>query len=827
MKRLKKAIKILVLALAALLVVVMVWGYWKIRRSYPQVEGSIAVAGLSAPVEVVRDRWGVPHLYAQNERDLFFAQGYVHAQDRLWQMQFNRTVASGRISSLFGEAPLRADRYLRTIGLRRSAEKDFALLSPETRGFLQAYADGVNAFLKTHEGKLPIEFTVLGVHPDPWSPVDTLAWSRTLSLNLSLNSPLELARFRMSTKLSPEAIRQLVPPYPAEGPFIAPSAKVPTPGIPVPALQLPGNVAASAGSDEFIRRLAPFVPAFGRPELTWGSNSWVVHGSRTATGKPLLANDTHLGLGMPSVWYEVGLHAGRFDVTGYSLAGLPFVIMGQNRRAAWGVTNLNADVQDVYIEKLDDPKNPKKAMFQGRWEDLKVLKEAIPVKGKPSVTLEVLSTRHGPLVHGVMPEWKDPRPLSLRWASAEGSRLLDAISAVDRAGNWQEFHQALSMWDTPSLNFTYADVDGNIGYQSTARVPLRAPGHAGTEPVPGWTGAFEWQGFIPYEDMPSVLNPPSGYVVSANHKVVPDSYPYTLTRDWPPPERARRINELVAGNPLAPKKLSLDDMKKFQADVVLGAAGLMRPSLMAGMAGAKLSDTERKALAAIQGWDLRFGKDAAAPAIFSAWLRFLLPDTFKDEMGDDLMKGPARGLVFMQSDMFAAMLGRPNDPWFDDKGTPGKVETRDDIVRKSFSEAVAWLSDKLGNDPADWRWGELHSISFKHQPLGLSPVAPLNWIFNSPTMELPGDGSTINANGGDPDQDFQVGFGPSQRFIADLSDLSRSIAVNSTGQTALPFHPHRDDQARMWAASEYHPVLGSREAARAQAESVLTLTPEK
>jgi penicillin amidase len=823
MKRLRKAIKILLLALAALLVVVMVWGYWKIRRSYPQAEGSVAVAGLSAPVEVVRDRWGVPHLFAQNERDLFFAQGYVHAQDRLWQMQFNRTVASGRISSLFGEAPLPADRYLRTLGLRRSAEKDFALLSAETRGFLQAYADGVNAFLKSHEGKLPIEFTVLGVHPDPWSPVDTLAWSRTLSLNLSLNSPLELARLRMASKLSPEQIRQLIPPYPAAGPFI-----VPSPGNPaaVPALQLPGNVAAARASDDFLRRLAPYVPAFGRPELTWGSNSWVVHGSRTATGKPLLANDTHLGLGMPSVWYEVGLHAGRFDVTGYSLAGLPFVVIGQNRRAAWGVTNLNADVQDVYLEKLDDPKNPKKAMFQGRWEDIRVIKEAIPVKGKPSVTLEVLSTRHGPLVHGVMPEWKDPRPLALRWASAEGSRLLDAISAVDRAGNWQEFRQALSMWDTPSLNFTYADVDGNIGYQSTARVPLRAPGHAGTEPVPGWTGQFEWQGFIPYEDMPSALNPPAGYVVSANHKVVPDSYPFTLTNDWPPPDRARRINELVAANP----KVTLDDMKAFQADVVLAVAGRMRPGLLASMAsvpGAKLSEAERKALDAIRGWDLRFDKDKAAPAIYSAWLRFLLPDTFKDEMGDDLMNGPARGLVFMQSDMVAALLEQPASPWFDDKGTPKVIETRDDIVRKSFSEAVAWLSDKLGGDPAEWKWGELHSISFKHQPLGLSPVAPLNWIFNSPNLPVSGDGSTINANGGDPDQDFQVGFGPSQRFIADLSDLSRSIAVNSTGQTALPFHPHRDDQARMWAASEYHPVLGSREAAKAQAESVLTLTPEK
>ncbi|HEX3129182.1 MAG TPA: penicillin acylase family protein [Thermoanaerobaculia bacterium] len=818
MKRLRKAIKILLLALAALLIVVLVWGYWKVRRSYPQAEGSIAIAGLSAPVEVVRDRWGVPHLFAQNERDLFMAQGYVHAQDRLWQMQFNRTVASGKISSLIGEAPLPADRYLRTLGLRRAAEKDFARLTPETRGFLEAYTAGVNAFLKTHENSLPIEFSILRVDPDPWTPIDSLAWSRALSLNLSLNMPLELARLRLATKFKPEQIRQLIPPYPAEGPFI-----VPSPSNPVPALQLPGNV-ASRQSDEFLRRLAPYIPALGRPELVWGSNSWVVHGSRTATGKPLLANDTHLGLGMPSVWYEVGLHAGRFDVTGYSVSGLPFVIMGQNRRAAWGVTNLNADVQDVYLEKVDDPANPQKVLFQGRWEDIRVERQAIPVKDKVAVTLEVRFTRHGPLISSVMPDWKDPRPLALHWATAEeGSRLLDAISAVDRAGNWQEFHQALSMWDTPSLNFTYADVDGNIGYQSTARVPLRASGHAGTEPVPGWTGQFEWQGYIPYEDMPSQLNPPAGYVVSANHKVVPDSYPFTLTKDWPPPERARRIGELLAANP----KATLDDMKKFQADVVLSVAGRMRPSLLAAMQGAKLSDAENKALAAIRDWDLRFDKDSIAPTIYSAWLRFLLPDTFKDEMGDDLMKGPSKGLVFMQSDMVAGMLERPNDPWFDDKGTPGKVETRDDIVRRSFSEAVKWLSDEQGGDPADWKWGGMHRISFKHQPLGLSPVAPLNWIFNSPSLPLSGDGSTINANGGDPEQNFEVGFGPSQRFIADLSDLSRSIAVNSTGQAAFPFHPHRDDQARMWAANEYHPVLASREAAKAQAESVLTLTPEK
>lgn len=808
-RRLWKAFKILLLVVAALVVVVLALGYWKIRQSHPRVEGSVAVTGLSAPVEVVRDRWGVPHLFAQNERDLFFAQGYVHAQDRLWQMHFNRTVGSGRLSTLFGAAPLPADRYLRTIGLRRSAERDLELLSAETRGFLEAYTAGVNAFLKAHEGKLPIEFTILGVKPDPWTPVDSLAWSRAMSLNLSLNSQLETNRLQLAAKLGPQAVEQLIPPYPGEGPFI----------VPPPSAGAPPQAPPTRAQAEFIRELAPFVPALGRPDRVWGSNSWVVHGSRTATGKPLLANDTHLGLALPSVWYEIGLHGGRFDTVGFSLAGLPFVIIGQNRRAAWGVTNLNADVQDVYFEKLDDPKNPKKALFQGRWEDLRVVEEQIPVKGqdKPE-TLRVLYTRHGPLVHTAMPGWTDPRPLALRWASAEGSRLLDAIAATNLAGSWQQFHQALSMWDTPSLNFVYADVDGNIAYQSTARVPVRVPGHDGKTPVEGWSGRFEWQGFIPYEEMPSALNPAQGYIVTANHKVVPDSYPHVLTNDWPPPDRARRINELVA----ADASVTVEDMKAFQADTLLRRAGDMRAHLAAVKPA---NDLERQALEAVRSWDLRFEIDAVGPTVYRAWLRFLLLNTFKDEMGDDLIQR-AGGLVLMQSDMFAAMMARPDDPWFDDKGTPAK-ETRDDIVRRSFTEAVAWLSERQGDDLEDWQWGKMHTMSFAHTPLGQGPVPPLNWIFNTEALPVPGEGSTVNANGDDPDQGFKVGFGPSQRYIADLSDLGRSIAVNSTGQTALPFHPHRDDQARMWARGEYHPVLAGRDAARAEAESVLTLTPEK
>jgi penicillin amidase len=809
-KKLARALKIVLLAVLVLAVSAVLLGAWMFRRAWPQVDGTLEVAGLTAPVEVVRDRWGVPHLFAANERDLFFAQGYVHAQDRLWQMHFNRTVASGRLSSLFGPGPLDTDRYLRTIGLRRAAERDLALLSADTRAILQAYADGVNAYLRGHRGKLPIEFTILRVEPEPWTPLDSLAWSRMMSLNLSLNSQLELGRSRLIEVFGEAVARQLVPPYPADGPVIVPEA------VPDPAMPASRKLAAGSPLE---RRLLALLPSARRDQI-WGSNAWVVHGSRTASGKPLLANDTHLGLSMPSTWYENGLHGGRFDCVGFSLAGLPLAVMGQNRRIAWGITNLNADVQDLYVERLDDPENPRRAWFRGRWEELRREREEIPVKGGAPVSFEILSTRHGPLIHRALPpagpdEPRESRPLALRWAALEGSRLVDAISAADRAASWGQFRQALSMWDTPSLNFVYADVAGNIGYQSTAKVPIRVAGHDGTVPVEGWSGRAEWRGFIPFAEMPHALNPPSGYIATANHKVTPDSYPYPMTMDYPPADRARRLNAVLSEQ----KKFTAEDMRALQADVLSQRsassrrfAGLIQPG----------NEVEEAALDHLRRWDLRYDTDSIGATINSAWAVFLVPAIF-DEM-DAKGLAAAKPLVLGQADMIDALLERPNDRWFDDRRTPA-VETRDDILRGSFSQAVAWLREQRGDDPRDWRWGSLHTVSFAHQPFGMSGIAPLERIFNSRVLEVAGESDTVNANGSDPQRPFRVGFGVSQRFVADLADLGRSVAVNSTGQSEHPFHRHRDDLAILWSRGEYHPVLTTREAVRPHAESVLTLTP--
>lgn len=797
-KKLLKFFKYTFVAVVVLVVIVLLWGTWRVRRAWPEVEGRTVLPGLTGSVEVVRDRWGVPHLYAENERDLFFAQGYVHAQDRLWQMHFNRTAGSARLGSLLGGPAARADVFLRTLGLRRAAERDLARLTPETRALLQAYADGVNAFLESHAGRLPLELSILRARPEPWTPVDSLVWTRMLSFNLSQNSRIEMTRARLIAAVGEEMAVQLIPPYPEDGPITLPSPPPATPG---------------AAPRPTLASLAWFPPVLARPEQVWGSNAWAVHGSRTATGKPLLANDTHLGLGMPSVWYEIGLHGGRYDNVGFSFPGMPFVVLGQNRRIAWGVTSLNGDVQDVFLEKLDDPKNPKRYLYKGKWEPLQVVREEVPGKGGPRV-VEVLHTRNGPLIHDAMP-MKQDRPMALRWASYDGSRMMDAVSALGRAASWSEFRNALSLWDLPSLNFVYADVDGNIGYQAVGRMPLRVPGHEGTVPVPGWTGEYDWRGYIPFEEMPSALNPPSGFVATANHKVVGDDYPHLLTRDWPPPDRARRINALLAAN----GKVSLDDMKAMQQDTYSVEAERLRPFLLT----IEVPDgLEAKALEHLRAWDLRFDTDAVGATIYQAWMSHLLGEIFDDEMSRTPALDAARPLVLGQSEMIAALLARPRDPWYDDKGTP-QVESRDDMLRRSLPKAVAMLERRLGKDPDQWRWGRIHTASLGHQPFGAVP--PLARIFNGRPVEVPGTDGTVNSMGSDPFRPYRVGFGVSQRFVADLSDLSRSLSVNSSGQSGLPFYRHRDDMTQMWARGEYHPVLTTREAVRSQAESVLTLAP--
>ncbi len=807
MLRLKRILSIILVALVILVVVGCAGGYWFITRSHPQINGTLRVAGLQAQVEIVRDPMGVPHIYAENADDLFFAQGYVHAQDRLWQMEYNRRIGHGTLSDIFGATTIKNDRFLRTIGLARAARADFAALSASDRRPLEAYARGVNAFIETHRDSLPLEFTILGFQPAPWEPVDTIAWGKVMAYNLGGNYEAELFRAALfAKKMRQEQINELLPPYPAAGPFIIPpEAKEYKSQIPTPALQ---SLLVSIGNPA-LDELARLDAALGLRQPGVGSNDWVVDGTKSATGKPILANDPHLGIQMPSIWYQIGLHcvpqsdACPYNVAGFSFPAAPGVIIGHNDRIAWGVTNVGPDVQDLFIEEI----RGNQAKFQDQWEDLQVVEEPIKVRGVVSETLKVQITRHGPIMTPVLTGVT--QPLALQWtATKERSRLFEAVLLINRARNWDEFRAALRLWDVPSQNFVYADVDGNIGYQMPGNVPIRAKGD-GTVPVSG-TGEYEWVGYIPFDELPFVFNPPTHFVATANNAVVPTTYKYWITSDWAAPYRAQRIVDLLQSK----DKLSLDDFKAIQGDVYSIPAVQFQKYLATLTPEGAL---QTRALEYVKAWDGHLTTETIGGTIIEVVHQRLVRNMFTDPLGDADLLRTYVGAGDYSRRAVLALLEKPQSEWWGRAG-------RDALVKKSFAEAVDWLKSQFGDNPAEWRWGRVHTATFAH-PLG--SVQPLDRLFNAGPIAAPGGVFTVfntSFRGASP---YAVSTVASMREIIDLANLAHSLAIHTTGQSGLPLNKHYSDMVLMWRDVKYAPFYFDRAALDKVREGVLVLQPAK
>ena len=803
MKRSKRRWKFLAAALALVLILVLVASWW-VRRPWPQVEGNLIVAGLEAPVEVIRDRWGVPHIYAESKHDLFFAQGFVHAQDRLWQMEFSRRAGSGALSAFLGEDLLEFDRFFRAVGLRRASEGEWQRMDAESRQLLEDYADGVNSYLESHRGRLALEFDVLGIDPEPWSPVDVLVTVKALYWILAENLAFELDRAFFLSKVGEEVMQSLLPPYSDGAPMILP------PGT-------EGYTWLETSGPDIFEKLAPIL---GTPGPNQGSNNWVIHGDRTQSGRPILANDTHLELFMPSAWYAIGLHGGGYDVVGFSLAGAPAVILGHNQRIAWGVSDLVPDIQDVYLEKLDDPENPTRYEFMGEWRDLEVIEETLEVKDGEPETLRLFKTHHGLLLNDFLDRIGDSEPMSFAWTGTEGQTLIRSIDLINRAEDWEQFRQAVSYWDGPHMSFVYADVDGNIGYQASGLIPVRAPGHSGAVPVPGWTGEYEWQGYIPFEELPWHFNPEQGFFATANHKIVSDDYPYSLGYEFADPYRAERINQLLA----AEDRATLETSKTIQGDTYHLPGEALRPHLLAVE---PQNDLEARVLEQIEAWNLRADPDQTGAMIYQVWYRFLLTNTVEDELGENLMQEYLAS-YWVHGPVMVGLMGEGTSSLFDDTETP-EVETQSDIVARSLRDAITWLSERLGDDPAEWRWGRLHTLTFRHRPIGFSGIPPLERLVNGATVPSPGgDRFTVNAawfTVFDPENPFAADAGAAQRLIIDVGDWDNCLAVNSTGQSEHLFHPNRRDQIPLWRDLEFHNLPFSRAAVEAAGKYVLSLTP--
>ncbi|MEJ2599158.1 MAG: penicillin acylase family protein, partial [Anaerolineales bacterium] len=523
-----------------------------VRRSFPKVDGDFKIPGLQGPVEIYRDAYGIPQIYATTTHDLFFAQGYVHAQDRFWQMDFWRHLGSGRLAEMFGESELDTDSFLRTLGWARVAQQELNNSSPETLAILQAYADGVNAYLADHKGSaLSAEYAILKLlspnyQVEPWTALNTMTWAKVMAWDLGGNMDMEIYRARLLKTLTPEQVDQLVPPYPTDHPL---------------ADQMQGVESILGPLDRGI-----------------GSNNWTISGKLTASGKPLLANDPHLAAQMPSIWYENGLHcvtkgpACPFEVTGFSFAGAPGVILGHNDRIAWGATNVNPDVEDLYIEKIN-PQNPNQYEYKGQWEDMRIVNETLKTSNGKTEALTVRYTRHGPIISDTYGELKDFNQkagvempdhyaIALQWTALEPSSTFEAFLKFDQAQNWDEFRQAAQDLTVPAQNLVYADVDGNIGYQTPGKVPIRSKGD-GTLPVPGWTGEYEWTGYIPFDQLPYAYNPPQGFIATANNAVVGPDYPHLITKDWDYGFRAERIVDMIQ---TAPGPIDIAYIQTMQGD---------------------------------------------------------------------------------------------------------------------------------------------------------------------------------------------------------------------------------------------------------------------
>ncbi|WP_442935997.1 penicillin acylase family protein [Nostoc sp.] len=817
---LRKRLKITLIFLLVLGLLLVGFSTYTVRQSFPQESGTIQLPQLKAEVSIQRDKWGIPHIYAANSHDLFMAQGYIHAQDRFWQMDFWRHIGSGQLSEMFGSSQVDTDKYLRTMGWARVAQQEIQEINAEMKAYLEAYADGVNAYLTEHQGSaLSLEYAVLkflnpGYKPEPWQILHSLTWGKVMAYDLGRNFESEIERAILLKTLTHAQVEELFPPYPEDLPVILPELQQ---GIGEAEAGRDNNVEVLLNSPDVLPALESITKPMmalqqfiGPTGIGIGSNNWVISGQRTATGKPILANDPHLGVQIPSIWYEVGLHCTPksaecpYNVSGFSFAGMIGVIIGHSDRIAWGVTNVQSDVMDLYIEKIN-PNNPNQYEVDGKWVNIQLVQETIQVAGSQPIVQTVRYTRHGPILSDVSPNLKQFQPIhplevpqnyavALRWTALEPSKLAYAIPQINRAQNWQEFRNAASNYDVPAQNLVYADIDGNIGYQMPGKFPIRAQGD-GRYPVPGWTDAYEWQGYIDFEKLPKSFNPFQGYIATANNLVMRE-YPYLITADWVYGYRAKRIVEMISQQT---QLISLKDVQQIQGDNRNLNAQTLVPLLKSITVDTPRLQAAQKLL---QDWNLQLGMTSPAAALFEVFWKHLLADTFHDQLPEKYFpNGGDRWYAVVSN-----LVKQPNSSWWDNRNT-AKVENRDQILRQSFIEAVDELERIQSKDPKNWNWGKLHTITFRNATLGKSGVAPIEALFNRGAFATSGNGETVNANRWRANKSFEVTDIPSLRMIVDLGNLDNSVAIHTPGQSGHAFHSHYNDMVEPWRKIEYHQML--------------------
>ncbi|MFD7051965.1 penicillin acylase family protein [Streptomyces mirabilis] len=903
-KKGRKARLFLIVLVLALFGGVAYGGYWgvsTVRASFPQTKGSLTLDGLSGPVDVKRDGNGIPQIYASSDEDLFMAQGYVQAQDRFYEMDVRRHMTSGRLSEMFGSGQVKNDEFLRTMGWDRVAKEEYdKKLSASTKKYLQAYAKGVNAYLKGKDGKdISLEYAALGFtndyQPQEWTPVDSVAWLKAMAWDLRGNMQDEIDRSLMTSRLGPKQIADLYPEYPysrnktitqegqydsVTGSYVQGSGTTLGSGTQSTAgTGLAGNTTAPNGLQSQLSKLYNVldnVPtAVGVNGNGIGSNSWVVAGKYTITGKPLLANDPHLSASLPSVWYQMGLHCTsvsskcQYDVSGYTFAGMPGVVIGHNQDIAWGMTNSGVDVTDLYLEKITG---------EGYERDGKVLpfttrRETIKVAGGADKTIVVRETKDGmPLlsdrddelvkvgkkatVDSGAPDRGDGYAIALRWTALDPGNSMDAVFQLDRASNWTEFRTAAASFDVPSQNLIYADTNNHIGYQLPGKIPIRAKGDDGSLPSPGWDSKYQWTGYIKQSELPYEYDPKRGYIVTANQAVVDKGkYPYTLTTDWGYGTRSQRITDLIEAKIKGGGKISTDDMRQMQLDDSSEIAKLIVPKLLKiDVADKNVRDAQKL----LEGWDYTQDADSAAAAYFNATWRNILKLAFGNKLPKELrVKGQCLNVAPVDTtgpadenqtvrecgqreadqaqpdggdrwfEVVRKIIDDPNNDWWKAPKTrlDKAADNRDELFARAMKDARWELTAKLGKDMDTWSWGRLHRLFLKNQTLGTEGPGVLQYMLNRGPWKLGGGEATVNATGWNAAGGYGVVWVPSMRMVVNLDDFDKSKWINLSGASGHAYSAHYTDQTDKWAKGELLPWSFSGKAVDKSTSDTLVLKP--
>ncbi|GGX16288.1 MULTISPECIES: penicillin acylase family protein [Streptomyces] len=880
-RRARLLVLVLVLAVVAGVAGGAYWSISTVRASFPQTKGSITLKGLSGPVDVKRDDYGIPQIYASSDEDLFMAQGFVQAQDRFWEMDVRRHMTSGRLSEMFGKSQVDNDEFLRTLGWDRIAKQEYdKTLSASTKKYLQAYAAGVNAYLDGKDNKdISLEYAALGFtndyKPGKWTPVDSVAWLKAMAWDLRGNMQDEIDRALMTSRLGPKEIADLYPQYPYSrnktivqaGQYDEVTKTYGSTGSAAGTGSSAGGTSGTgtssgtaglqgqlAGLQEVLDDLPTAVGVNGNGI---GSNSWVVGGKYTITGKPLLANDPHLSASLPSVWYQMGLHCRavsskcQYDVSGYTFAGMPGVVIGHNQNISWGMTNSGVDVTDLYLEKLSGDGY----LYDGKTVPFTTRQETIKVAGGSPKKIVVRETNNGPLlsdrsdelvkvgrkatVDTAAPDRGDGYGIALRWTALDPGTTMDAVFAMDRAKDWTDFRAAAALFDVPSQNLIYADTENHIGYTLPGKIPTRPQGYDGSVPAPGWDAKSRWTGYIDDDELPYEYDPARGYIVTANQAVIDKAkYPYTLTTDWGYGARSQRINDLIQSKIDDGGKISTDDMRQMQLDNSSEIAKLLVPKLLK----IDISDKDVRDAAAIreaqellEGWDYTQDADSAAAAYFNSVWRNILKLAFGNKLPKELRvegqclwvdpvntTGPADETDKVREcgerepdqaqpdggdrwfEVVRSLMSDEDSDWWKtpSSGTRPSADNRDELFRRAMIDARWELTAKLGKDIDTWNWGRLHRLFLKNQTLGTEGPGFLQYALNRGPWKLSGGEATVNASGWNAAGGYGVVWVPSMRMVVNLGDLDKSKWINLTGASGHAYNAHYTDQTDKWADGE-------------------------